>query len=236
VSVSFSVSPPLPTINVGTVSPVTEKNSGTTTTVKIPVTLSAASAQPVDVHWSTGGGTASPGSDYVSASGTLHWNAGSGSAKQISISIRGDVVDEPNQTFVVTLSAPVNATIGTGSSTVTIVDDDPAPRIVVSDSLKLEGASGTSQMIFIVSLDRRSEFPVTVSFSTVDGTAKAGADYLSRSGVLTFAPGITSLPLAVTIYGDRVRESNERFTVRLSGPLNSSILRGTATGTIVNDD
>ena len=234
-SAPFTVSPPLPTINIGTVSPVTERNSGTTT-VRIPVTLSAAGTQPIDVRWSTGGGTASPGSDYVSASGTLHWNAGSGSAKQISLSIRGDVVDEPNQTFIVTLSAPVNATIGTAASTVTIADDDPAPRIAISDALKLEGASGTSQMIFIVTLDRRSEFPVTVSFTTVDGTARAGVDYLSRSGVLTFAPGITSLPLAVTINGDRVREPNERFTVRLSGPNNSSILRGTATGTIVNDD
>jgi hypothetical protein len=91
-------------------------------------------------------------------------------------------------------------------------------------------------MVFIVALDRRSEFPVTVSFTTVDGTARAGVDYLSRSGVLTFAPGVTSLPLAITINGDRVREPNERFTVRLSGPTNASILRGTATGTIVNDD
>jgi hypothetical protein len=235
ISAPFSVSAALPTINIGAVSPVTERNSGTTT-VRIPVTLSAAGTQPIDVRWSTGGGTASPGSDYVSASGTLRWSAGSATTRQISISIRGDVVDEPDQTFIVTLSAPVNATIGTGSSTVTIADDDPAPRIVIADSLKLEGASGTSQMIFIVVLDRRSELPVTVGFTTVDGTARAGTDYLSRSGVLTFAPGITAVPLAVTIMGDRVREPNERFTVRLSGPANASILRGTATGTIVNDD
>jgi hypothetical protein len=119
---------------------------------------------------------------------------------------------------------------------VRIADDDPAPRIAIADSVKFEGASGTSQMIFVVTLDRRSEFPVTVAFTTVDGTARGGVDYLSRSGVITFAPGVTSLPLAITINGDRVREGNERFTVRLSGPTNSTLLRGTATGTIVNDD
>ena len=118
----------------------------------------------------------------------------------------------------------------------TIADDDPAPRISIADAVKLEGASGTSQMTFVVALDRKSELPVTVSFTTVDGTAKAGLDYTFGSGVLTFAPGVTSLPLAITIKGDRVREANERFAVRLSGPTNSSKLLGRATGTILNDD
>jgi Calx-beta domain-containing protein len=224
-----------PSITIGNVGPKVEGNSGNVV-VNIPVTLSGPGALPINVHWATGGGTATPGQDYVYASGNLHWNAGDGSAKVIHVSIKGDLIDEPNQTFNVTLSAATNATIADGSTTVTIADNDAGPAISIRDASRTEGNYGNSSMNFQVTLNRRSEFAVTVRFTTVDGTAKAGFDYVSISGTLTFPPGTTSLSVTVPVRGDRQREANERFTVKLFSQTNSSIQRSTGTGTIINDD
>ena len=76
-----------------------------------------------------------------------------------------------------------------------------------------------------------------VNYSTANGTATAGSDYVSVSGTLTFAPGQTSKTLTVWIVGDKKKEANETFNVRLVGNLGpANIVDGTGVGTIVNDD
>ena len=78
--------------------------------------------------------------------------------------------------------------------------------------------------------------PVSVAYSTEDGTATAGSDYAAASGTLTFAAGETSKMIHVDIEGDALAEGNENFKVNLSNPVGATIADGTATGTIVNDD
>jgi hypothetical protein len=51
--------------------------------------------------------------------------------------VNGDRLPEPNETFVVNLSSPTNATIANGQGVGTILDDEP--RIRVSDVSKKEG-------------------------------------------------------------------------------------------------
>ena len=70
----------MPSITIHSVGPVLEGNFGNKT-VNISVTLSGAGAQAIDVHWATGGGTATPGADYVAGSGNLHWNAGDATSR-----------------------------------------------------------------------------------------------------------------------------------------------------------
>jgi uncharacterized repeat protein (TIGR01451 family) len=83
----------------------------------------------VAVSYATANGSASAGSDYTATSGTLTWAAGDGAGKTITVPITSDTVDEPNETFTVTLSGVTGgAALGTSSVTVTITDDDqPAP-------------------------------------------------------------------------------------------------------------
>jgi len=90
----------------------------------VPVVLSAPSAFTVTVAYATSNGTATAGSDYTSASGTLTF-APSQTALNVSIPITNDVTAEPNETVTLTLSSPTNATIGSPNpATLTIVDND----------------------------------------------------------------------------------------------------------------
>ncbi len=77
-----------------------------------------------------------------------------------------------------------------------------------------------------------------MKYATADNTATVlDNDYQATSGTLTFAPGVTTMPITVNVNGDTKQESNETFTVTLANPSANAIL-GTAvgTGTIVNDD
>ena len=56
--------------------------------------------------------------------------------------LNGDRQPEPNETFVVNLSSPNNATIADGQGAGTITDDEP--RIGISDVTRMEGNSGTT--------------------------------------------------------------------------------------------
>lgn len=94
-----------------------------------------------------------------------------------------------------------------------------------------------------VTLSETSTTPVSVNWRTVDGTAiggpnsdTEGADYVSASGQLTWAPGDTSENIDVLIDGGVSPEPNETFTIELSSAVNATITRGVITVTILNDD
>ena len=76
----------------------------------------------------------------------------------------------------------------------------------------------------------------TVDFTTVDGTAIAGVDYVATSGTLVFQPGETTSVVTVSIIGDTDIEPDEAFTVQLSNPTNAIIANGQGTGMILEDD
>lgn len=124
--------PPPPTVNPTlSISDaiVTEGDAGTTT---LQFTVQSGAIAPVpaiiadaSVNYSTAGGTATEGIDYQAASGTLQI-PGNTSQVMISIDVIGDIDVEADETFTVTLSSPVNATIGQATATGTIRDDDSA--------------------------------------------------------------------------------------------------------------
>ena len=110
------------------------------------------------------------------------------------------------------------------------------PTLSVADASIVEGNAGSSQLSFTVTLSQAATTPVTVSYSTADGTATAGSDYSARAGTLTFAAGETSKTITVPILGDSAVEANETFAVTLSSASGAAIGHGSATGTILNDD
>lgn len=112
-----------PSLSIGDAS-VSEGNAGTTT-LAFPVTLSAASAQPVSVAFATSDGTATAPSDYVAASGTVTFKPGELS-QTIPVGVVGDQAIEQNETLIVTLASPVGATVAKATATGTITNDDTA--------------------------------------------------------------------------------------------------------------
>ncbi|MFN8522600.1 MAG: Calx-beta domain-containing protein [Chloroflexota bacterium] len=124
-------------------------------------------------------------------------------------------------------------------------DDDKVsalagPSLSVSGASVVEGDAGTVVATVTVTLSGQepTSQPVTVAYTTADGAAIAGADYLPTSGSLTFPPGALprSQPVSVSVLGDLTIEPDETFQVRLTGAQNAFINAAAATVTIVNDD
>ncbi|WP_286188669.1 Calx-beta domain-containing protein [Mycobacterium sp. PO2] len=131
-------------------------------------------------------------------------------------------------------SSAVTGFVVNGSST-----GGPAPvvpKVSVADASVVEGNSGTTQLTFTVTLDAASDEAVSVGYVTSNGTATAGVDYTAADGTITFAPGVLSQQISVTVTGDGTAETDETFTLTLSSPSGVTVADGSATGTIVNDD
>jgi len=226
--------PPPPTLRIADAPAVMEGNVGNVS-VSFTVTLSAASTETITVAYATGNGTATSG-DYAAASGTLTFVAGE-TSQTVTVLVIGDRLAEPNETFVVNLSGPTNATIADGQGVGTITDDEP--RISISDVTKAEGKKGkTTLFSFTVTLSAAYDQPVTMSYRTVDGTAKASdQDYGAKTGTLTFAPGQTTKTITIEVKEDSKREASETFYLDLFGLSgNAQFTKNRGIGTILNDD
>ena len=106
------------------------EGNGGTTPFTFTVTLSNPSSTPVSASWATADGTTANPSDYATASGTVLFSPGDVS-ETITISVVGDTVPEPDETFVVGLSGAAGATIGDSQGTGTILNEDAAAASAV---------------------------------------------------------------------------------------------------------
>src|SRR5262249_5420465 len=127
-----------------------------------------------------------------------------------------------------------NAAISRNYAWARILDDDMEIRIY--DVSAQEGNAGTTRFTFYVGLSSASAQPVSVNYTTADGSGVVGNDYYSPSRTLTFAPGQTLLAVTVDVIGDRLPEANETFFVNLSSPTNATIADGQGVATILDDE
>ena len=110
------------------------------------------------------------------------------------------------------------------------------PSISIGDASVAEGNSGTTPLVFHLTLSRPVSWKVSVSYATADETANAPSDYAAAQGTITFTSGETTKTIAVQVNADTVSESDETLTISLSRAVNATIKDGSATGTITNDD
>ncbi len=227
------VVPTRPTLSIGDATQA-EGNSGSTS-FSFTVRLSSASASDVTVPWSTAGGTAVTGVDFVSASGILVVPAGR-TTGTITVLVRGDTTAEPDETFFVDLGVPTGARIDDGRGLGTILNDDSSRTLSISDATQAEGNSGSTSFSFTVRLSSASSSDVTVPWSTSAGSAAAGVDFVSANGILVVPAGQTTGTITVLIRGDTTAEPDENFFVDLGVPTGAAIADDQGLGTIVNDD
>jgi hypothetical protein len=221
---------PPPGILIGNAE-VVEGQSGTKGMV-FPVTLTNAFALPVTVQYATADGTASVANgDYQSASGTLTFTPGV-TTQLVHVLINGDTTVDPDQTFFVNLSNPSNGVLVQDQAVGTIQNGNTT--ITVNNVVVNQPTSGTAKANFTVSLSAAVTFPVTVHYSTLDGTAVAGTDYATTSGTLTFAPGQKSQTVSVLIRPEAVNDVNESFSLTLSNSVNAAIATAFGTATLIN--
>jgi len=202
----------------------------------IPVDLSSASSLPVTISYTVTGGTATAGTDYTYNGSTLSFAPGATRA-YINLNIVNDAVFESNETFIISLSAPRNASLGTPSATtVTILNDDALPVLQFGASSYVAGENA-SKLTIPVSLAGATSLPVSINYSVTGGNATAGADYIGSQGRLSFSPGTTTATINITIVNDTAIEGNESIVLTLISPVNVTIgSRGSATITITDDD
>jgi disulfide oxidoreductase YuzD len=216
---------------------IIEGHSGTKNMV-FTVSLSAMSVQMVSVNFATSNNTATAGSDYIAASGTISFAPGV-TNQQVTVVINGDTTVEPNETFYVNLTNATNATITDSRGTGTITNDENAlPTISINDVTVTEGnsGSGTTIIAFTVTLSAVSSQTVSVNFATANGTAISGSDYEAYNGSLAFIPNSTTQTIALLVHGDTTAEPNETFYVNLTNATNATISDSQGRGTIINDD
>jgi len=221
-------------------SEVLEGNAGTSQ-ITFTLTLSNRSEKNISVQYqsSVGGPAPAQANDFQPAIGTVTFAPGEMS-RQITLLVNGDTAIEPNETFVVNLSNPVNVSINDGQAVGTIRDDDTRPGVTISDVALTEGPLGASRTFtFKVSLTSATSNVVSVRATTQNSSAQAGVDYTALSQDIVFAAGDTEEDFNVTVIGDDIDELNETFLVsltNLTGETVATIADAQAIGTIIDDD
>jgi len=185
------------------------------------------------INFSTGGGSATAGSDYTAiASQTLSFAAGE-TSKTVQVAITNDTLAEGNETVVGTISGASTGVISTGTASAAIVDNDQS-NWRVSSAGNVDESAG-----FITYTVTRTGATgaATIDFSTGGGSATAGSDYTAiASQTLTFAAGETSKTVQVAITNDTEAEGNETVGASISGASTGAISTGTATATILDNE
>jgi hypothetical protein len=191
---------------------------------------------PLDLDYATADATASAGSDYTAASGTLTILPGQ-TWGFVTAPVLGDTLYEADEAFWMNLSTTGLANLLDPAAVGLIVNDDAPPSLVIQDLEITEGNAGMSQAQFSVSISEASGLPARVDFSTFNGTATAGEDYTAAGGELVF-PAMSTEPqtAVVLIHGDLQFEPHETFFVQLANPVDATVADGLAVGTILNDD
>ena len=188
---------------------------------------------PVTVRWATAEGTATA-SDFTGGTGEVTFAPGAVVA-EVEVPVTDDAAVEGDETFTLTLSEPVGATLGDAHADGVILDDDTVVRPVLSvtDTSVPEDAGPA---VFEVRLSEAATTPVSVGWATGDGTAVAPGDYASGAGRVEFAAGQVSARVSVAVVDDGTVEPDETFTLALSDPDGATVGDGTAVGTILDDD
>jgi hypothetical protein len=142
--------------------------------VGVSLALSAISGKPVSVPF-VASGTASDPADYTPSTSPLVIPAGNPGG-QISLALVSDTLDEPDETVVLTLQAPTNASLGSPNvNTSTLLDDDAPPQVLFTTASQDVNEAAGSALIG-VDLSAPSAFVITAPFS-VSGDAVDPDDY-----------------------------------------------------------
>ena len=197
--------------------------------ISLPLELSHTSDKVVTVQYSSREQTADEGNDYTASQGIVIFDPG-GTRGVVQLAITDDDQPEDDETFIVTLSNPSNATIARPSATAKILDDDGGvPTVTIQDAAATQDAY---TMIFQVYLSHPSPDPTIVRYRTEDGTAIAGEDYVQQSGLVTFPAGLMHTTIEVPLLRKELDGQEETFFVELESTTSAKMDRTTAMATI----
>ena len=187
-----------------------------------------------------------PGVNFISATSSQ----GSCTRSRSTVTCNAGAIPGGTNMTITIVVVPNSGGVLTNTAVATRAEADPyppnntavaittvqAPVMSISDCTLLEGNFGTTNAIFTVTLNIAPALPVLANYSTANGTALAGIDYISTNGTIAFTPGQTNKTIVVAVKGDTVGEPDETFFVNLSAVANATLAKGVGIGTILNDD
>ncbi|MGY5351794.1 Calx-beta domain-containing protein [Wenyingzhuangia sp. IMCC45533] len=216
---------------------VSSNGAESVSSADVEVSLSAASGQTVTVNYAVTGTATGSGTDYTLANGTLTINAGDTTSDITIASIIDDALDETDETVILTLSNPSNASLGTNTvHTYTINDNDATPSVAFT-SVSSNGAESVSSADVEVSLSAASGQTVTVNYAVTGTATGSGTDYTLANGTLTINAGDTTSDITIaSIIDDALDETDETVILTLSNPSNASLGTNTVHTYTINDN
>ncbi|MDP5307526.1 Calx-beta domain-containing protein [Paracoccus spongiarum] len=206
------------------------------------IRLSEPALDAVTVDYNTLSGSGERNGAVVSGTNALSGQvtfAPGETTKTISLRASWESVDELDESVMLQLFNPVGATFGGNIHTQTAIgwaldNDGPGNNraMDVSDIVVTEAAGGKA--IFTVSLSEAFDTDRSFTFTTQNGSAKAGSDYAAKSGSVTFRAGQTEATVEVNLANNSVAEIGERFDLVVNGA--HGVGGATGTALILDDD
>lgn len=188
---------------------------------RIGSTTSAAS-----VNYASSNGTAVAGINFTAVSGVLTFNSGE-TLKVISVPLIYDPQVTGSLLFTVGLTSTNPGVVVVSPQTTTVVEQDADAGLSFTNAnfsvLKNAGVAVITVVCSNPSIEptvvNSNTVPLSVHYSTADGTATAGIDYTATSGTLVFTNGIGTNTFLVPILNNNSSVTGNRtFTVSLSNP------------------
>jgi CSLREA domain-containing protein len=235
---------PPPSLSINDVS-ITEGDTGTKS-VFFTVTSSAASNLSVSVDFATANNTATSPSDYLSTTGTATFVPGQ-VIRTIFVTVNSDVNFESNETFTVTLSNPVNATINKSQGTGTILNDDAEGGFIRFSQSNFSVSESAGQVTVTVNRTNDTSRSATVDYATseigaptacgsVNGVASPRCDFTTARGTLRFGAGEISKTFNVLVNRDSYVEGSEMLLMSLSNLTGGAVLIAPSSATVTISD
>ena len=206
------------------------------------ITFSETTTESVTFNYSTsiGNSDTAEDADFIAQTNITH-TISPGNAGVVDVSLHDDDLYEGDETFTVTISNPVNASIADATAIGTITDDETQPTLEVYETSATEG----DDIVFLVDhAGPLTEDDVTFDYATSiksDDTAETG-DFTTTNGTGTITAGNTATIITVPTFDDGTNDPNslyegdETFTVTISNPTLAGISQATAKGTIIDDE
>ena len=202
--------------------------------VTITVQRDGGSSGSGSVDYAMSDGTATAGSDYTAASGSLSFIDGQISSS-VTLDITDDATAEGTETLLITLSNPVSVSLAARDvAEVSITDNEPVSS---SGSLQFSGSNYTAaesdtSIQVPVTRTNGSSGAVSIVCSTSDLTATAGSDYTATQATANFADGELTSNCVIPILDDSSYETDETLMVTLATPSGGAVL-GTPASAVV---
>jgi chitinase len=155
--------------------------------------------------------------------------------------VRPDAIDEQNKLMYVVAAGVDGGENHRERGTGTIVDDDPDSTsgmgLVVSDATVVEGDSGTPRTLVVpIALTNSATQDLFITWTTVDGTAVAGTDYTHKSGTVKIPQLGRQVNVSIPLLPNQLSQLNRTFSIQVTSAPGATVLDGTGTVTIRDDD